>query len=375
MADEPRFETVAFDAHWPALREEWANLFARSARPCPFYHPRFLDAAREGDSGGRGGGGGGTPTHLVLGRRGEEVVFGLPARHTRVAGVARRVELWTRRGFDHLAPLDTATDRSNTSAWIAASAGGRAFDLVSATALDGSEAGVLAAEGAFVRPGFRCPYLDLPGSVEGLWSHLSANMRSGLRRKARAAEQAGVELEVLDHSAGAAGLQRAFDELVRLHELRSHEVGRTSAFLRPSSVEFHRRLVCRADGSPNPTVRFVEARAGARVLATLYGFRLAGSFLFFQSGLDPAAADLSLGTQVMFRSMRLAIDEGAVRYDFLRGADEYKARWTTTETRDLLVHRPLTAAGRLGVAWLRARRASWRYGRWKGLAAVLRGRD
>jgi CelD/BcsL family acetyltransferase involved in cellulose biosynthesis len=66
----------------------------------------------------------------------------------------------------------------------------------------------------------------------------------------------------------------------------------------------------------------------------LYGLRYGPVFNFYQSGFDPAYSKHSVGVATMGLAIKTAIEEGALEYDFLHGAEEYKFHWASA-TRDL----------------------------------------
>jgi CelD/BcsL family acetyltransferase involved in cellulose biosynthesis len=63
------------------------------------------------------------------------------------------------------------------------------------------------------------------------------------------------------------------------------------------------------------------------------------SALYYQAGWDPhsAVAGLSPGVVLMANSIRDAIADGAQYYEFLRGDEAYKSRWTKTYRKTVTV--------------------------------------
>jgi CelD/BcsL family acetyltransferase involved in cellulose biosynthesis len=76
-------------------------------------------------------------------------------------------------------------------------------------------------------------------------------------------------------------------------------------------------------------VRVFLLEVKGRVIAALYGFSTGKTFSFYQSGMDPAWAHLSVGLVLMGCSMEHAIRSGIGTFDLLRGNEDYKFQWAT----------------------------------------------
>jgi CelD/BcsL family acetyltransferase involved in cellulose biosynthesis len=59
--------------------------------------------------------------------------------------------------------------------------------------------------------------------------------------------------------------------------------------------------------------------------------------MMYQSGLDPSYSSVEPGYQTNLAAIEYAIGEGFRYFDFLRGDEPYKARWSTT--REPIVRR------------------------------------
>jgi CelD/BcsL family acetyltransferase involved in cellulose biosynthesis len=181
-----------------------------------------------------------------------------------------------------------------------------------------------------------CPYLPLPATWDAFLASVSANMRSNLRRREKKLAALGA---IIEEARGPA-LVPALDQLFELHGARWQTRGRTGNFVDPRLREFHRTLAPALDE---------EGRVGLWTLvmedkpaAAIYGFRHRGRFLYYQAGFDPAFAEHGVGLALMGHAIRRSIECGLVEFDYLRGDEEYKRRWTnkTRLTRTLILARP-----------------------------------
>ena len=71
-------------------------------------------------------------------------------------------------------------------------------------------------------------------------------------------------------------------------------------------------------------------------IAALYGLEYKSTFFFYQSGFDPtppngsiAAWDYSPGMWIVNAAIRDSVRRGLRAFDFLRGSEVYKTRWTS----------------------------------------------
>jgi CelD/BcsL family acetyltransferase involved in cellulose biosynthesis len=186
-----------------------------------------------------------------------------------------------------------------------------------------------AARGRLARTRIRTtplPYLDLAGLTwESYLASRSGNFRSQLGRRRRGLER---DFDVDFHLVtDAAEVRDRVDTLFRLHERRWR--GRGS-----SSLAAVRRQAFLADFAALAFeagwLRLLSLELDGTTVAGWYGWRVGGRFAYYQAGLDPDYAAHSAGFVLLGRTLEDAIAEGAREYDFLRGDEEYKSRFTAT---------------------------------------------
>jgi CelD/BcsL family acetyltransferase involved in cellulose biosynthesis len=96
-------------------------------------------------------------------------------------------------------------------------------------------------------------------------------------------------------------------------------------------------------------LRMYTMKVGGQAVASVYGILHRDSFIYFQSGYDPAWRNRSVGLVLVGETFRDAIEAGLTEYDFLRGTESYKSDWTTHQRRTVSV-RVLSPHG--GGEWL-----------------------
>ncbi|HVA62079.1 MAG TPA: GNAT family N-acetyltransferase [Terriglobales bacterium] len=220
-----------------------------------------------------------------------------------------------------------------------------------------------------------CYYLPLPSDEAALWRQLRAEhpqLARNQRRYRRRLEQ--------NHQAqffgaiAAADVAAAMGDLARLHALARHRKNEAGNFDRSDYRAFHLELAQRLAAAGGLYMARLACQ-GATV-AVLYGFSCGGVLYYYQSGFDTAMTAQGAGKVLMGWVIEDAVTRlGAREFDFLRGAEEYKTRWTAQarHTTTLLGWR----GGRgllVRQAWAwRRRAATWR-ARAGGLLRAARAR-
>ena len=172
-----------------------------------------------------------------------------------------------------------------------------------------------------------CPVTTLPegASFDDFLATLGKKERHEIRRKVRRAEAVG-PIELVPSTDPAADV----DAFIDLHQARWGADG----LFPPTaggdqSRVFFRKLVELCGGSssvPGP-VRLSFLTVGGKRIAAAVHFETDDSILYYNAGIDPDAFSLSPGVLLVERLVRLALETGRRRFDFLRGNEPYKYEW------------------------------------------------
>jgi CelD/BcsL family acetyltransferase involved in cellulose biosynthesis len=186
-----------------------------------------------------------------------------------------------------------------------------------------------------------CPYLDLPGDWDAYLASLSPTRRQTIRRKERRLIRDHA-MTVTDYAPDR--LEEGWRHLHALHDERWAGAGA----LGPRVAELLRRFS--SELAARDELWLTTLDLDGQPAAAWYGFAWFDTIYFYQGGRDPKWASHSVGAVLMGAMIRRAIERGYRRFDFLRGRDEYKLSWTTTQRPiyEIVVFRP----GWRG-AWLR----------------------
>ena len=163
-----------------------------------------------------------------------------------------------------------------------------------------------------------CPFLPLGSTWD---AHVPARKRRQWRRAVREAQQHGdMRIEAI------AGHPKDFlDHLARLHRARWETRAQEGLLADEAVQRFHRLAapeLLRAG-----LARFYLLSFAGQVTGAYYGLAAKDRAYAYIGGFDPAFAHESPGTILMAHAMAQAQTEGARRFEFLRGGEDYKYAW------------------------------------------------
>ncbi len=201
-------------------------------------------------------------------------------------------------------------------------------------------------------PGEACPFLALPGSWEMLIQGLGKKTRANIGYYDRGLQKVyRVEADpVQDPNALDDEMSRLFD----LHQRRWNQRWLPGVFGGKRVQAFHRDAARRL--LERGWLRLFSLKLDGTTQASLYCFAFGDRMCYYQGGFEPTLSRLSLGTVLTARAMQTAIAEGRDVFDFLRGDEPYKAKWTGASRANLrrIVTRtqsPATAMARQAAVW------------------------
>jgi CelD/BcsL family acetyltransferase involved in cellulose biosynthesis len=189
----------------------------------------------------------------------------------------------------------------------------------------GSSAGADTAVVRDARLRFVCPHIPLNGT----WPEFLAGLgrRENLRRREKwLFRQPGVSVEVTRTEAEAS---RAVETFLELHRARWSVEGGSDGLSDQRHESFHREAVLRL--ARRGWLRLYTLYAARRPVASVYGIVRGSTFLYYQSGYDPAWAQKSVGLVLLARTVEDSFAEKLEDFDFLRGNESYKAQWARAE--------------------------------------------
>jgi CelD/BcsL family acetyltransferase involved in cellulose biosynthesis len=175
-----------------------------------------------------------------------------------------------------------------------------------------------------------CPYVDLPSDKsdgdrwELFLSEYSKKMRSNVRYYDRALDK----IYEVDRRIASTPeeVDETFKSLLVLHQRRWNQRWLPGAFFAKSTQEFHSAVAPKL--LERNWLRLHYLTLDGTTEAVLYCFSFNGVTSYYQGGFEPSLAKLSLGTVITGLAIRQALTDGNKTFDFLRGDEPYKRRWT-----------------------------------------------
>ena len=197
-----------------------------------------------------------------------------------------------------------------------------------------------------------CPFILLPSSFDEYLKGLNKSVRYNIRRRTKMIlEEKNGSIEVCQ---GPADVSKGVDALVQLHHARWRSRNDPGTLGRPGFVNFIRDVCANPPGGSSYRL-YVLRHAGQPAGAFLV-FYFGESALYYQAGWDPNSPieRYSPGMVLMARSIQDAIDAGKHYYEFLRGDEAYKFRWTKSTRRTITL---LAARSTVARTYLRTAQA------------------
>lgn len=201
--------------------------------------------------------------------------------------------------------------------------------------------------------------LELPGDWESYTAALSKSRRSGVRKLEKRYFQTG--RAVLRTAEDGQDVARGLQILRELHQKRRKSLGDPGCFASQRFSDFLHLVAPRLHALGRLRLRWIEL--DGQPVATEFDVLSGETAYYYQSGMDPDAAQHKPGWLMQMSALRQAIEAGLGRFDFLRGDEPYKSSWGAErigldEIRIVARRRSACIRHRVWAAGVRARQ--WR---------------
>ena len=180
-----------------------------------------------------------------------------------------------------------------------------------------------------VEAGQPCPALRLqPDRIAVL--DAMVNKKSLKRHDKKLAQQGDVELVHLDTRDR---IHAALPDFFAQHIARRALAGERSLFVNDAPRRFYRALVDRFD--PAQELRFAVLNVGGRPVAYHFGFEVDGRFTWYKPSFDVDYWDYGAGEVLLRRLFEYVRERPVVEFDFTRGGEGFKDRFTNHQGRNM----------------------------------------
>ncbi len=178
-----------------------------------------------------------------------------------------------------------------------------------------------------VAPMEPCPYLALPATWEEFTQRIGKKLRSNLGYYDRQLQKNFQEARYT--LADAETLDAGMTALFALHQQRWNARWLPGVLGNRRVQAFHREVAARF--LANGWLRLHLLTIDGEIRSVLHCFAFGGRTYYYLGGFAPDLGKYSLGTLLTGRAIRQAIAEGCSEFDFLRGNEAYKYRWSPEE--------------------------------------------
>ena len=315
QGDRVTFDTITSAEAFADLAPAWDSLVQAMARPSPFLLHGWLLAwwrhlgARQ-------------DVRVYVADRGGRLVGALPVVIRRQLGM--RVAAFPGGGESALADLLLAAGESaSTSEELVRRVRGSGVDVLDLFGLPAGSRVSAALGRSSIRliPRLEAPILELGADWEAFYrTRLTRSRRGEIRRRSKKLAELGTLETAVARTPD--DLEPALEDAFILHALRWEGRPDRSGFASHAGREFQRAAL-RALG-PQDHARIVLLKCDGRPIAFHYDFVLWGRMYGHRLGFDPALARFGPGIINTLDALRLAAEEGIVRFEFLGGAEPYK---------------------------------------------------
>ncbi len=180
-----------------------------------------------------------------------------------------------------------------------------------------------------------CPFLDLDHTLEDyLKSRFRSKFRNRIRRMSKRLSSMGKHRFEMVHDPES--MEKVLGAIADL-EARSWKGAQgKGVFQEPPKQRFYFQ-VAQALAAKEMVALHLQW-LDDRLLAYHYGFVAGGRYHDFSLSFDPEFGNYSPGLLSLVDLLGWCYDQGLARFDFLRGAEKYKAQWTDTATQNANIH-------------------------------------
>jgi len=287
----------------------WLDLWRRDPVATPFQSPAWLIAWRRAFSPGR--------LHTVALWRGERLAALAPLYVEEETGRLLPVGISLSDNLDILAEDAEAARELSDALFKDAPCGRVEIENLNVRAHARS---LPAPTGWSFReePNDVCPFLPLGPTWD---AHVPARKRRQWRRAVREAQAHGdMRIERIDEKPA-----EFLDHLARLHRARWKTRDQQGVLADEAVQRFQRLAAPELLGAG--LARFYLLHFAGCVTGAYYGMAAKGRAYAYIGGFDPNFSHESPGTILIAHAMQEAQREGATRFEFLRGGEDYKYAW------------------------------------------------
>ena len=187
-----------------------------------------------------------------------------------------------------------------------------------------------------------CTFMSLPKSYEIFLMNLNHKMKKDLSRTSRRIEET-FKVKFADYS-DSQSVSEGVQLLFKLHQKRWESRGFPGIFANQKVRDFHFEMAQLL--SQRKWLRLHLLYLSGKPVAAEYGFAYRSKFYLYITGRDPEYYKYSVSNLLRAHIVRKLIEEKVTEYDFIRGKEDFKKRWSIFSRKNyqiMLVKKSLVA--------------------------------
>jgi len=188
-----------------------------------------------------------------------------------------------------------------------------------------------------------CPYITLPATYKQYLSKLSKKFRYNINRSMKIFQE--LSNSHFDEIKKPEDIPQAIEVIFDLHHIRAKQKKINTMFIKEKRYNFHKKCAKRL--AENNHVKIFFAYIEDTPIATLYCFEFKDTLFYFQGGFNPQWNRISPGGLIIANAIRYSIAKSLKYFDFMRGDEAYKFKWTKEYYYLYEFYKPLSVKGNI----------------------------
>jgi CelD/BcsL family acetyltransferase involved in cellulose biosynthesis len=178
-----------------------------------------------------------------------------------------------------------------------------------------------------LKPTVTCPYIAIEGNSENFFNSLGKNLRYDLKRKIRKLQEVG-DVRFECYSGKENNLSQLFDDIFSIHSRSWKDKDQRCAFSLEQEVnrKFFQQITTVLGAKD--WLRFFALFLNNKLIAYICCFTYRNTIYHWNTSFDPDYFRYSVGKILHYYAIENAIGNGFKEFDFMRGEEEYKMKWT-----------------------------------------------
>jgi hypothetical protein len=176
-----------------------------------------------------------------------------------------------------------------------------------------------------------CPFISTSGSLEAFTESLDSNFRKEMKRSMRNLEKDCGEVQIKKYDE-LGSVEESMNIFFDLHQQRWTSREKTGVFATQKVREFFQQIAEQFAKNGWLSLYFLTIRGTP--IAAQYGFEYRNKHYYVLSGFNVAYSKYGVGNLLTHKIIESCFERKIGEFDFLKGDEAYKFRWTSNYRRN-----------------------------------------